>query len=111
MKIRTNIDLYVGRYHFEVIDGRHYSHFNAIIPYGMTEPFKIPKFTEVVKCSGEEFDSYREFLETLEEGMFTFKFNDEAQETLFEMLIECANMVNYDENSFDAVLTMVESFS
>jgi hypothetical protein len=101
MKIRTSEDLYVGRYYFDKKNGKHYSHFNAIIPYGMTEPFKIPKHTEVVDCDDNEFESYKEFLETLEEGMFKFVFEDEEQEKVFDNLIACANIVNYGEDSFE----------
>lgn len=103
MKIRTNEDLYVGRYYFDKKDGRHISYFNAIIPYGMSEPFKIPKFTYVVDCDGNEFESYEEFLQTLDEGMFKFVFEDEEQEKIFDNLIDCANIVNYGEDSFEFV--------
>lgn len=83
MKIKTNEDLYVGRYSFKKKNGRHEAFFNAIIPYGMTEPFKIDKGTEVRTLNDKEFNSMDEFLETLEEGMFKFVFTDKAQEELF----------------------------
>lgn len=100
MKIKTTCDLYVGRYFFDEKSGRHISYFNAIIPYGMTEPFKIEAGTEVVKFDDSEFETWEEFMSTLEEGMFKFVFTDEAQEAIFDELIDCANIVNYDEDSF-----------
>ena len=100
MKIRTIEDLYVGRYFFDKKNGKHISYFNAIIPYGMTEPFKIPKYTEVTDLDGNDFESFEEFKKTLDEGMFSFKFTDEKAENIFDELIACANIVNYGEDSF-----------
>ena len=107
MRIITNKDLYVGRI-FNLtpdkralvapIDGVVEVHgdfcFHAIIPVGETEPFKIPKFTEVVKMDGTEFDSFEEFTKAYEDGYFDYKFGDEHKNEVFWNLINCANMVN-----------------
>ena len=85
MKITTNKDLYVGRYNTP-----DHKEFNPICPYGNKEPFKIEKGTEVVKIDGTEFDSFEEFTKAYEDGYF----NDEYKESLFEMLIDYANIVN-----------------
>lgn len=100
MKIKTTTDLYVGRYFYDNFNGKKVAHFNAIIPTGMSEPFKIPEGTEVQTIEGTDFNSLEDLYNNLEEGMFKFVFEDEAQEVLFEMLIECANVVNYDDSSF-----------
>lgn len=117
MKIKTIEPLYVGRWvpmHKKCAENRPKGFgfasytagdeltFTAIIPYGMDKPFEISKYTEVRKLNDEEFNSMEEFYDTLEEGMFKFVFTDDAQEALFEMLIDCANIVNYGEDSFSA---------
>lgn len=89
MIIITNKDLYVGRYNTP-----DHKEFNPIRPYGSNEPFKIEKGTEVVKLDGTEFDSFEEFTKAYEDGYFKFVFNDEYKESLFEMLIDYANIVN-----------------
>lgn len=104
MKIRTNKDLYVGRYFYDKVNGRTVAHFSAIIPTGMTEPFKIPKWTEVVDMNGNEFESMNDFYASLEEGMFQFKFDefeDDSYGALFDSLIGYANVVNYTDDSFE----------
>ncbi len=96
MKIVTTRDIYVGRPIHNAKDGE--PDFNAIIPYGMSEPFKIEKGTEILKIDGTEFDRIEDLTDEIVGGeeMYTFKFTDEAQEALFEMLIDCANVTNID---------------
>ena len=110
MRIITNKDLYVGRFFrpnpnirakvtpIELSNAPTKDHenfyFHAIVPIGETEPFKIPKFTEVVRLDGTEFESFEEFVQAYENGYFDYKFNDEHKKEVFWNLIDYSNIVN-----------------